>query len=78
MKYDLMGKGIKEVIIEEKLSCLKDEDEREKCLKLAQKYMKSKEFDLKTKQKFYNHLLSKGYDYDAISNAWEKLKSEDA
>lgn len=73
MKYDLMSKGIKEEIIEIKLSSLDDEDERNKCLKFAEKFMKNREFDLKTKQKLYNHLLGKGYDYDAIGRVWEAL-----
>lgn len=77
IKYDLMGKGIKENLIEEKLADIDDEDEREKCLKYAQKYMKNKEFDLKTKQKLYNHLLGKGYDYDCISYSWNQLNKED-
>lgn len=75
MKYDLMSKGIKEEIIEIKLSSLDDEDERNKCLKFAEKFMKNREFDLKTKQKLYNHLLGKGYDYDAIGRVWEVLKN---
>lgn len=75
IKYDLMGKGIKEEIIESKLVCLEDEDERVKCFKFAEKYMKNKEFDLKTKQKLYNHLLGKGFDYDNIGYSWEKLQN---
>lgn len=74
LKYDLLSKGIKEDIIDEKLENLLDEDsEREKLFLLAEKYMKNKEFDLKNKQKFYNHFAGKGYDYGMISNAWEEL-----
>ena len=47
-----MLKGIKEDIIEEKLAQLFDEEEeKENLLRLAEKYMSGKEFDLKTKQK---------------------------
>lgn len=74
LKYDLLSKGIKENIIDEKLENLLDEDsEREKLFLLAEKYMKNKEFDLKNKQKFYNHFAGKGYDYGMIANAWEEL-----
>ena len=74
LKYDLLSKGIKEDIIDEKLENLLDEDsEREKLFLLAEKYMKNKEFDLKNKQKFYNHFAGKGYDYGMIANAWEEL-----
>ena len=69
-----LSKGLKEDIIDEKLENLLDEDsEREKLFLLAEKYMKNKEFDLKNKQKFYNHFAGKGYDYGMISNAWEEL-----
>lgn len=73
LKYDLMSKGIADYIIESKLESITDEDEREKCLKYAEKYIKNKEFDLKTKQKLYNHLAGKGYDYDEIAYAWQEL-----
>lgn len=74
LKYDLLSKGIKEDIIDEKLKNLLNEDlERGKLQLLAEKYMKNKEFDLKNKQKFYNHFAGKGYDYGMIANAWEEL-----
>lgn len=76
LKYDLLSKGIKEDIIEEKLSQLFDEEEeKEKLFRLAKRYMSGKEFKLKTKQKFYNHFVSKGYDYGLVLNVWEELKN---
>lgn len=77
LKYDLMTKGIKENIIVEKLEeLLDDEEERENLLNLAQKYMKNKEFDLKNKQKFYNHFAGKGYGYGLILNVWEEIEND--
>ena len=74
--YDLMSKGVDKEIIEEKLNEMtNDEDERQKCLNLASKYMKNKECDIKTKQKLYNHLAGKGFDYSLVSYAWEKIES---
>ena len=67
--------GIKEEIIERHLKSIDDEDEREKCVKFALKYMKNREFDLKTKQKLFNHLAGKGFDYDDISHSWEAVKN---
>lgn len=75
IKYDLLSKGIKEEIIERHLKSIDDEDEREKCVKFALKYMKNREFDLKTKQKLFNHLAGKGFDYDDISHSWEAIKN---
>lgn len=74
MKYDLLSKGVDENVIEktfEKL--LKDEDERENCLKFGEKFMRNREFDLKNKQKLFNHLAGKGFNYDDISYVWNIL-----
>lgn len=76
LKYDLLSKGIDEKIIEEKLAMhTNDEEEKEKCKKYAIKYMKGREIDLKTKQKFYNHLAGKGFSFDEIANAWEDIEN---
>ena len=76
LKYDLLAKGIKENEIEEKLEqLLGDEQEKDNLINLAQKYMKNKEFDIKNKQKFYNHFAGKGYDYGMIANAWEEIQN---
>lgn len=75
LKYDLMSKGIGEEIIEEKLDELLSEDESEKCLYFAQKFMKNRDFDLKNKTKLYNHLMSKGFGYGDIAKAWEEMKN---
>lgn len=74
LKYDLLAKGVNEEIVEAKLSeMLDDEGEEEKCLKIASKYLNNKQFDLKTKQKFYNHMAGKGYEFALISKAWEVI-----
>ncbi len=76
LKYDLLTKGVSEEVIEQKLNeLLDDECEKEKCLKFAEKFMKNRVFDLKNKQKFYNHLASKGFDYSLISNIWEEISN---
>lgn len=77
LKYELLSKGVGEEIIEQKLRDMVDEQtEFENCFVIAQKYMKNKEFDLKTKQKCFNHLASKGFDYGTISSVWQKLEEE--
>lgn len=74
LKYDLLAKGVNEDIIDEKLEMIVDDESEYKiCLRLATKYLKNKETDLKTKQKFYNHLAGKGFGYNLISKAWEEL-----
>lgn len=77
LKYELLTKGVNEEIIEEKLESLIDEEnEFEICLNLALKYLKNKEMDLKTKQKLYNHLASKGFEYSLMSRVWEELQND--
>lgn len=74
LKYDLLSKGVSEDIVDEKLeNSLDDEAEQEKCKKFARKYLIGKEFDLKTKQKYFNHMAGKGFDYGQISAAWEEV-----
>ncbi len=77
LKYDLLYKGIKEEIVEEKLAeVYSDEDEQENLFMQAERYMRAKEFDLKTKQKFYNHFASKGFGSGMILSTWEKIKND--
>ena len=73
MKMDLLVKGINENIIEEKLEELSEDDESEKCLNFALKFMKNREKDIKNKQKMFNHLASKGFGYGDIANAWREI-----
>ena len=75
LKFDLLAKGIKENIIEAKLDAMtNEEEESEKCLNYARKYMKNKSLDIKTKQKFYNHLAGKGFSYEDISRTWDIIE----
>ena len=64
-------------MIDHKLAELStDELEEEKALKEARKYLKNKDFDLKIKQKFYNHMVGKGFDYSQIQKAWEEVADD--
>ena len=69
LKYDLLRKGVPAEIVEEKLAALSDDDQFDSCLRHAQKYMKNKDFDQKTKQKLFAHLVSKGYDFSIANSA---------
>ena len=74
MKYDLLSKGVDEEIIEKKLQELVvEDDEKELALKLASKYLAGKPIDQKTKQKYYNHMAGKGFDFSLIAWAWEEV-----
>ncbi len=73
LKLELLGKGIGEDLVEDMLEDGLDDDESEKCLNFAIKFMKNREKDIKNKQKMFNHLASKGFEYSDIANAWRKI-----
>ncbi|WP_288222268.1 recombination regulator RecX [uncultured Clostridium sp.] len=81
IKYDLMKKGISENIIEEEISNIDRDDEREIAYNLAiKKYntiAKREDDKFKLSQKLYRYLLTKGYDYDTVSYAVKKVTTID-
>lgn len=65
LKFDLIKKGVSEEVIN---SVLDETEEDLQGLKhLAEKYLKNKVKDFKTKSKLFAHLASKGYNYDNIN-----------
>ncbi|MBD7916547.1 recombination regulator RecX [Clostridium sp. Sa3CUN1] len=81
IKYDLIKKGISENIIEEEISNIDRDEEREVAYNLAEKkyntIAKRESDKFKLSQKLYRFLLSKGYDYDTVSYAVKKVTSID-
>ncbi|MBP5193820.1 MAG: RecX family transcriptional regulator [Clostridia bacterium] len=73
IKKELKTKGIADEISEEALSALGSQSEA--AARIAEKYMRGKEADLKTVQKLYRHLLSKGFSYDDAKAAVEAIRS---
>ena len=70
----LKQKGIKDSIIDEAMQSY--EVDEENIIILAQKYLKNKTKDEKTKQKLYRHLLSKGFTYEQINKVLSQLDIE--
>lgn len=66
----LLQKGVNKDIIKESLKELNQEQE---VLLLAEKYMKNKDKTSENKQKLYRHLLSKGFSYDEVGQAISKI-----
>ena len=77
IKFDLYRKGIDEEIIQEELSSIDEEDEREVAYNLVlKKYnvISKRESDkYKLSQKLYRYIVSKGYTYDIASYAIKKV-----
>ena len=69
MANKLRLKGVSREIIEEIVNGIDEEDELEKAIVLANKFVKNREKTLKTKQKCIAHLIYKGYDYSVAQKA---------
>ena len=73
LKQQLLQKGISQTIIDERLDS-EDFDQTQEIVRLAEKYMKNKEDSKENYIKLFKHLMSKGFEYEAIKDA---LKKED-
>lgn len=73
--FELKQKGVDNKLIDEVLD--KIEDEREACLRVAEKYIRGRSIDLKLKQSAYRYLISKGFDYETVKEVLDKLYDED-
>ena len=63
-------------------SCLDEiADQKEVALSLAQKYIKNKPKDQKTKEKLYRHLVGKGFSHEdcfyALNKCFSEINDED-
>lgn len=81
IKYELTQKGISKDIIDEELSKLNKDNEKDAAFNLAKKkfdIIRKKENDnYKISGKLYRYLLSKGYGYDVISGVVKEVMSVD-
>ncbi len=73
--FELKQKGVDNKVIDEVLD--KIEDESDACLRVAEKYIKDRELDLKLRQSAYRYLLSKGFDYETVKEVLDKFYDED-
>lgn len=66
IEFELAQKGIDSKIIHS--ICDEIDDQFAIAKKVAEKYLKNKILDFKTKTKLYSHLLSKGFEYQTINS----------
>ncbi len=71
LKQKLISFGVKQAVADDVLCNLDDADN---CIADAQKYLKNKSKDNATMQKLTRHLMGKGYNYETIRQALNKLK----
>lgn len=66
IRFELKNKGIEESIISKMLA--ENNEDLEMIKQLAEKYLKNKVRDYKTKTKLFAYLASKGFDYENINS----------
>ncbi len=74
LKQKLIALGVKQEILNEILT---DVNDSETCIKHAEKFLKNKEFNEKTKEKLIRHLASKGYGFDTIKSVLYSLNLDE-
>lgn len=81
IKYDLIKKGINDTLIEEEISNINEDEEKDIAYNMAlKKYnilLKRENDKYKLSQKLYRFLLSKGYNYDIVSQAVKRIIEAD-
>ena len=77
IKYDLIKKGVDRNLIDEKLSCIDSDDEKNTAFNLAQKkynnIKKSESDTYKLSGKLYRFLMSKGYNYELVKDVVKEV-----
>ena len=74
IEVELLKRGIDRDVIEEELSDLSDDEEE--VLTLLKKYLKGKELSKENVYKGCRYLISKGYDYDTVKAASERVDED--
>lgn len=73
LMHKLMQKGIKK----EDIKLFSAEEEKNNAKTMAKKYVKTHSEDLKTKEKLFRYLISKGFDYEIVKQVLNEIfKSE--
>lgn len=73
LKQKLFGFGVDKQIV---AACLDDFDDFDGCQKSAQKFLKNKPLNQKTKEKVMRHLLTKGYNWNTIGKVLNEYHFE--
>ena len=75
IEAELFKRGADKSAIDEALSDYSDDEEE--ILKLLKKYLRGKENTKENVYKAYRYLISKGYEYDAVKSACERLDEDE-
>lgn len=73
IKQELLNKGISHADVDDQVQVDAD-DQLTSATKLAQKYLKNKDRDIKTMQKLQRFLLYRGFDFDVVNSVIRTFK----
>ena len=73
IKQELLNKGISHADVDDQVQVDAD-DQLTSATKLAQKYLKNKDCDIKTMQKLQRFLLYRGFDFDIVNSVIRTFK----
>lgn len=74
IEVELLKRGVDRAVIEEELSDL--EDDEDEVLTLLKKYLRGKPLSKENIYKGCRYLISKGYDYDTVKSASERIDDD--
>lgn len=77
IKYSLYTKGIARNIVDEVSETISDNEESERAIAVASKYMRNKEVNSKSLAGLYAYLYRKGFMVDIIKRALKEYKIDD-
>lgn len=75
MEIELLKRGVDKQTIEGALEGYSDDEDE--ILKLLKKYLRGKELNKENVYKGCRYLISKGYEYDAVKRACDRINEED-
>lgn len=75
IEAELLKRGVDRATVEEELSDYSDDEEE--VLLLLQKYLRGKDLSMENIYKGCRYLISKGYDYDTVKAAGERLNEDE-
>lgn len=83
VKFKTSKNGKRKILMQLKLNGVDEEtakssiekycEDEKSIFNVAEKYLKNKILDIKTKQKLYRHLISKGYEMENVTNCLNKF-----
>lgn len=73
IKQELLNKGISHTEVDSQVQ-IDEDDQLATATTLAQKYLKNKDYDIKTMQKLQRFLLYRGFDFDIVNSVIRNFK----